>query len=190
MNFWQGKKIRLRGIEPSDAECIYRWNLDSDRARHLDFVWPPSSVASVKAWAEEKSKQTFANDTFHWIIETLEGCPVGTLSTHSCNPHTGTFSYGVDVAEEDRGKGYATEAILLVLRYYFEELRYQKVTVVVHGNNAASIQLHERLGFQREGVHRRMVFTQGQHFDDIWYGMTREEFQEIVAKRGRLENYG
>jgi len=38
MNFWQGKKVRLRAIEPSDAETFIRWNLDSERARHLDFV--------------------------------------------------------------------------------------------------------------------------------------------------------
>jgi hypothetical protein len=42
-NFWQGSKVRLRAIEPTDAEFFIRWNLDSERARHLDFVWPPVS---------------------------------------------------------------------------------------------------------------------------------------------------
>jgi len=179
MNYWQGKNIRLRGIEPSDAEHIYRWNLDSERARHLDFVWPPSSLASVQAWAEEKSKQTFEKDGFHWLIEDADCKPVGTINTHSCSPHAGTFSYSVDITEEDRGRGYASEAILLILKYYFDELRYQKVNVCVHSNNPASINLHERLGFQREGVHRHMGFTGGQYFDDIWFGMTVEEFKAL-----------
>ncbi|MCI0578583.1 MAG: GNAT family N-acetyltransferase [Chloroflexi bacterium] len=65
-----------------------------------------------------------------------------------------------------------------MLGYYFRELRYQKVTVPVYADNAASIRLHEKLGFQREGVHRRMFFTQGRFVDVIRFGMTVEEFEE------------
>ncbi len=66
------------------------------------------------------------------------------------------------------------------MRYYFEELRYQKVTVPVHSYNTASIHLHERLGFKLEGTHRRMGFTRGAYFDLLWYGMTVDEFQSMV----------
>ena len=178
MNFWQGKKVRLRAIEPSDAEYFIRWNLDSERARHLDFVWPPTSEASVRAWVEEQSKRKLEHDSFHWMIENQDGEPVGSISTHDCNPRDGTLSYGVDVAPEQQRQGYAGEAIRLVLKYYFEELRYQKVTVPVHSDNPASIRLHESLGFQREGTLRRMFFTRGHFVDVIWFGMTAEEFQD------------
>src|SRR5215211_7301945 len=122
MNFWQRKKIRLRGVEPSDAAHFIRWNLNSERARHLDFVWPPTSDASVQAWVEEQSKKKLEHDAFHWVIEDQEGTPVGSISTHDCNPRYGTFSYGIDIAPEHQRKGYASEAIQLVLRYYFQEL--------------------------------------------------------------------
>ena len=178
MNFWQGKQIRLRAIEPSDAEHFVRWNLDSERARHLDFVWPPTSEASVRAWVEEQSKQKLENDVFHWLIENQEGAPVGSISTHDCNPRYGTFSYGIDIPPEYQRQGYASEAIQLVLKYYFEELRYQKVTVGIHANNPASIRLHEKLGFQHEGRVRRSYFTRGRYFDHLNFGMTAEEFEE------------
>jgi RimJ/RimL family protein N-acetyltransferase len=181
MNFWQGDRIRLRGIEPTDAETFYNWNLDSERARHLDFVWPPSSLASVQEWADGLSRRKLENDTFHWVIENENGEAVGSISTHDCNPHSGTFSYGLDIAPEHRRKGYASEAILLLLKYYFEELRYQKVTVSVHSNNQASIKLHESLGFKLEGVHRRTVYTEGRYFDHLWFGMTIEEFKQRGA---------
>src|SRR5262245_31961790 len=180
MNFWQGEKIRLRGIEPSDAEHFIRWNLDSERARHLDFVWPPISNTSVHTMVEEQSKRKFEDDSFHWIIENRESEPVGSISTHHCNPRYGTFSYGIDIAPEHQRKGYASEAIQLVMKFYFEELRYQKVTVGVHGNNEPSIRLHEKLGFQLEGTHRRMAYTHGQFVDLLWFGMTVEEFHQKV----------
>ena len=185
MNYWQGRKIRLRAIEADDAQTFYDWNLDSERARLLDFVWPPSSLAGVQAWVEAQSKKNqLEEDRFFWVIEDLSSKPVGTISTHNCNARSGTFSYGIDIAAEYRRKGYAREAILHILKYYFEELRYQKVTVNVHSENLASIRLHEGLGFQLEGKLRRMAFTRGQYQDVLWYGLTTDEYAQIAGREG------
>ena len=187
MNYWQGEKIRLRAIEANDAQTFYDWNLDSERARLLDFVWPPSSLAGIQAWVDTQSKKNqLEEDRFFWVIEDLTGSPVGTISTHDCNKRGGTFSYGIDIAAVHRRKGYAREAILHILKYYFEELRYQKVTVNIHSENQASIRLHEDLGFQLEGKLRRMVYTGGQYFDALWYGMTAEEFAKAIKKEEEI----
>lgn len=177
-NYWQGQTIRLRAVEPSDAETFYTWNEDSERGRALDFLWPPLSMASVQAWVADQALRQMTEDRFVWIIENLEGVAVGTIDTHHCDRRYGTFSYGIAIAPEHRHHGYASEAITLILRYYFEELRYQKVTVSVYSYNTPSIRLHERLGFTLEGTHRRMGFTHGAYFDHLWYGMTVEEFAQ------------
>ena len=183
MNYWQGRKIRLRAIEAGDAQTFYDWNLDSERARLLDFVWPPSSLTSVQAWIETQSKQNrLEEDRYAWVIEDLLGNAVGTISTHHCDLRSGTFSYGIDIAAEHRRKGYAHEAILHILKYYFEELRYQKVTVNVHSDNPASMRLHESLGFHLEGRLRRMVYTHGQYLDALWYGLTADEYAQIIKR--------
>jgi RimJ/RimL family protein N-acetyltransferase len=182
VNSWSSPHIRLRAVEPSDAEILHAWNQDSERNRTLDFLWPPTSLASVQAFADEASKRRLENDTYHWIIETLEGVPVGTISTHNCSPRNGTFSYGVDVAKEQRGKGYAGEAIVLMLRYYFHELRYHKVLIEAHADNPASIHLHEKLGFTHEGTLREAQFTHGQHIDVHLYGMTRPDFERLYPE--------
>jgi len=111
------------------------------------------------------------------VIENTQGVLVGSISTHDCNARAGTFSYGINIVAEHQKQGYAHAAIKLVLRYYFDELRYQKATVSVHSYNLASIALHEKLGFQREGTLRRMVFNRGKHFDVHWFGVTLEEWQ-------------
>lgn len=95
---------------------------------------------------------------------------------------TTSFSYGVAIRNEHQRKSYASEAIILVLRYYFQELRYQKVTTPVFSFNEASRRLHEQLGFQQEGRLRRKIFTRGQYFDEIVFGMTMEEFTEKYTK--------
>lgn len=180
-NFWQNERIRLRAVEPGDAELFYQWNLDSERARLLDFLWPPQSHAALQKWAEEQTQRRMDGDGYHWVIETPDGMPVGTIATHNCNLRNGTFQYGVDIVADQRGKGYAAEAIKLVLRYYFEELRYQKVTVIIYADNPASIRLHEKLGYQCEGTLRRMHYSRGQYHDELYYGLTAEEFSERFA---------
>ncbi|MGB0388767.1 MAG: GNAT family N-acetyltransferase [Ardenticatenaceae bacterium] len=182
MNFWQGKRIKLRGIEPADAEAFFAWNKDSDMARFVDHVWFPVSLEFVKRWAEKTAAEGPKDDQFQWVIEDLAGNLVGTINTHDCDRRVGTFEYGVAVREEHKRKGYAAEAILLVLRYFFEELHYQKVTAHVYSNNRPSIRLHETLHFQLEGRLRRMAFTEGQYFDKLVYGMTVEEFQAAYPR--------
>ena len=109
---------------------------------------------------------------FEWDVT------VGAIDTHTCDPRNGTFQYGVTIRREHARKGYASEAIRLVLRYFFHELRYQKVNVEIYGFNEASVKLHRELGFREEGRLRRMVYTGGAYHDSIMLGMTREEFEE------------
>ena len=182
MNFWQGKLVRLRGVEPSDAETFARWNLDSEMARELDFVWPPVSLALVRKDLEEVSLRRLEADAFMWVVEDAAAQAVGQISTHGCNHQTGVFGYGLSVAREHRRRGYASEAALLVLKYYFEELRYQKCLVGVHSNNEASVALHEKLGFVREGTLRRMVHTGGRFYDLYHYGMLKEEWEQSALR--------
>jgi RimJ/RimL family protein N-acetyltransferase len=181
MNFWQNTHVKLRAVEPSDAEFFFEWNQDSEMTAHMHFLWPPNSLESARRWAEEEARRRPADDVLFLVIENREGERVGMISTHQCERRTGTFRYGIAIRREHQRRGYASAAILLILRYFFEELRYQKVTVNIHANNPASIRLHERLGFQLEGRLRRMVFSGGQLWDDLHMGMTVEEFQARYA---------
>ena len=50
----------------------------------------------------------------------------------TCDPGHGTFQYGLAIRREHWRRGDAPEAIALVLRCFFHELRYQKVNVHIH----------------------------------------------------------
>lgn len=176
-NYWQNEIIRLRAVEPEDAEAFFGFNLDSEMARNLDFLWPPSSMANVREEVEKMARRKLENDAFFWVIENADGEAVGQISTHNCDQRNGTFQYGVSVSTDHQRRGYARSAIGMVLRYYFEELRYQKVTVAIHADNSRSIALHEALRFVKEGTLRRMFFTGGEYVDLFYFGMTREEWE-------------
>lgn len=177
MNFWQGRNIRLRAVEPEDADVFYEWNQDSDMLKNVDNIWFPVSRESQRAFAQRKATAE-QNDACYFLIENVDGEIAGDIGAHSCDRRVGCFRYSVSMREEYKRRGYATEAILLFLKYYFQELRYQKVTVDIRSFNEASVRLHEKLGFKREGCIRRVAYTGGKYYDSFVYGMTYEEFQE------------
>ena len=177
MNTWQGQKIRLRASEPEDWEIHYEWNQDTDMPRNLYYIWFPESQAALKKGFAEGALKRPENDRFDMVIETLAGGFAGFIGAHTLEPRNGTFKYGLAVVPDQQRKGYASEAVNILLRHYFDELRYQKVTVHVFSFNEASIKLHERLGFQLEGRLRRMIYSGGQFHDELIYGMTDDEFR-------------
>lgn len=181
-SIWQGKQIRLRGIEPADWETYFEWDQDVEQSRALYWIPFPQSQEALKRFIERVSVERLENDSFRFVIENRAGELVGDISPNHCDRRVGNFDYGIAVKQGHRGKGYASEAILLVLRYYFQELRYQKATVRVYSFNEPSIKLHEKLGFQQEGRIRRTVFTCGRYYDELIYGMTVEEFMDRHAE--------
>ncbi|WP_165423627.1 GNAT family N-acetyltransferase [Ktedonosporobacter rubrisoli] len=182
-SIWQGKRVRLRSHEPGDWEHYWIWDQDSETERKDGNLAFPRSQERLKQWAQEAAVRKPEGNNWNFLIENNEGRVVGRIGTHDRNPRAGHFGYGLVIGKEHRRKGYASEAILLLLRYYFRELRYQKVTIEIASFNQDSTGLHEHLGFQLEGRIRRAGFTNGQYFDELHYGLTVEEFEQKHAHR-------
>ncbi len=173
---WEGSKVRLRPIMPCDWEKFHENDMDTEVSRLCDAVHKPRSPEGTRLWAERSANEQAEGDNARFAIETLAGELIGSINAHSCDPKNGTFKYGLGIFRNHWRRGYGSEAIMILLQYYFHELRYQKATAHVYAFNNGSIQLHGSLGFQHEGRLRRMVYTQGQYFDEILFGMTKEEF--------------
>ena len=176
---WQGRLVRLRAIEPSDATVLTEHSRDFEAflAGGGDVPFP-MSAQSVQRWAEEEAVKKREGDEGHLVIETLGGEAVGGIGTHHLNPRHGTFSYGINVHRPFWRQGYASEAVVLLLRHFFQERRYQKCNAVVFSFNNASLGLHQRVGFVQEGRVRRAIYTNGTYHDEIFFGITAEEFLE------------
>jgi RimJ/RimL family protein N-acetyltransferase len=176
-SIWQGTRVNLRPVEPDDWVTFDAWNGDDFTARRSSSIGFPESKEAVRQWVAKVATAGPDNDHYRWMIENQDGQAVGTILTHTCDRRSGNFRYGLLIGAAHHRRGYAREAVDLVLRFFFEELGYQKVTVEVYDFNLPSQRFHERLGFTLEGRLRRAVFTGGKHYDALVYGLLREEFQ-------------
>ena len=181
-NLFEGHLVRLRAIEPSDAETLFRHRQDTEISRRDARIQWPRSLATIRQRLENPGDGQ-STDDIQLAITTLDNQLVGGIDVHSTDRRTGTFSIGSGLAERSAwGKGYAKEAMLLILRAMFHERRYQKCNIGVYAFNVRALALYRRLGFQEEGCIRRNYFTNGEYHDEILLGMTREEFDARYPK--------
>ncbi|MFJ3779383.1 GNAT family N-acetyltransferase [Streptomyces sp. NPDC090075] len=91
------------------------------------------------------------------------------MACHDADPNMGWFECGVTMGVDHRRKGYAAEAVGMLLRFMFAERRYHRCEARILAHNTASLALHRRLGFAEEGRLRDRV------------GLLAEDFTQLHA---------
>ena len=79
-----------------------------------------------------------------------------------------------------RGKGFAKNAIKLVLKFGFNQLNLNRIQAGVHGTNISSQKVLEKCGFIKEAELRKKIFFEKENeiiWDDhYFYGILRIEY--------------
>lgn len=173
---WTGERVRLRAVEPDDWTAFARFADDGRRAGRLEL---PRSAESYRAWAREQAVAEDEGDRFRLAVETTAGKElVGTVASQRTGRHSGWFEFDVMIGAEHRRRGYAAEALTLLLRFMFAERRYHKCLGAIFAHNEASLALTRRLGFTEEGRLREHVFFAGRHHDLVMMGLLAGEFEQ------------
>lgn len=153
----EAKSIRLRAVEPGDAELLYAWENDSD-------VWPvsgttePFSREQMRRFVE---RQLAGGDLLHTgqlrlIIETVAGSePVGAVDLFEYDPIHRRAGVGILIHKQsDRCRGYASDAIAVLCRYVRETLNMHQLWCCIGTDNEASLRLFRSAGFTVIGTKR------------------------------------
>lgn len=180
-NLFHGQLVRLVAADPQKtAEAISKWSRDSEYWRLMDSsTTRPLSVKKVKEWIEKDLDQNDP-DLYWFLIHTLaDDRLIGEIGLDKPQWNHGEAYVGISIGEREYwGKGYGTDAMDVILRYAFQELNLQRVTLNVFDYNPRAIRSYEKAGFKHEGRVRQRLLRENRRWDLVHMGILREEWEE------------
>lgn len=113
------------------------------------------------------------------VLTTGSVCKVIAASLHSPRaPSAKPLEIGYALVPSERGKGYCSEAVKIMVDHLFLSKDVVRIQAHVDVRNAASQKVVEKAGFKREGVLRKVAFVRGEWQDFYSYSILREEWKE------------
>lgn len=181
-----GDKVYLRALEPEDVELLYRWENDPD-TWHVTGTKAPFSKRILQDYVESVG-DLFTDGQLRTIICLREAQrPVGTIDLFEHDAVNRRAGVGILVAApEDRGQGYAREALSLLMHHAFERLGLHQLYCNVGVRNEASLKLFESAGFRRVGRKAEWVRS-GDGWEDEFLLQCLEEEHRAIREKEKKE---
>lgn len=133
------------------------------------------SYAEEERWFRDYQRRS---DEQIFAIE-VSGHHIGNLGLHRVDRIHRKADLGVVIGEAAYwSRGYGTDAIRLALRYGFDHLALNKISLDVLEHNVRAIRSYEKCGFQREGLRREDVYKDGRFFDVLRMSVLAREFRD------------
>lgn len=169
-----GKLVRLRPLEPADAEANWRWNNDPGVQQWM-INGSPQSLAQLKKRAAERPANSYGKLLL--CVETLaDSVPIGIAALDGAEPELGRAELTIYIGEPKyRGGGFGTDAIRVLCRYGFDEMRLHGISLWVIADNEAARHVYRKLGFVEEGRQRDGFRRAGKWHDAILMSMLEGE---------------
>lgn len=158
----------LRALESRDAESIARHANDREIWLNLRDLFPHPYTITEAEWyighlEGEEPPLGFGID--------VNGAIVGSISLKpGTDVERVSAEIGYWIGREFWGRGIATDAVVGMTRYAFDQLGFTRVFAVPFTRNPASCRVLEKAGFVREGEMRHSAIKDGHLLDQRLYG--------------------
>jgi diamine N-acetyltransferase len=150
----KGALIKLRALEPSDLERLYEWENDTNIWKVSQTV-APFSKHTLAQYLANAHQDILTAKQMRLMIE-REGNPIGTIELFDYEPLHQRAGIGVWIVEEaERQKGYAKEALSLLIDYAFQHLHLNQIYCNISSSNKASVNLFSSLDFSLVGIKKK-----------------------------------
>jgi len=169
-----GEHIYLREVQLSDANENYcNWLNDPGVNKFLESRFEKWSIKKIKNFITN-IKET-SNNLFFAIISRDEDKHIGNIKIGPININHNCAEVGILIGDKSSwNKGYATEALKLIVDYAFTKLKIHKLTAGIYTNNIGSIKAFQKAGFKIEGVKKEEIFFDNKYIDAVIMGIVNQ----------------
>ena len=162
----QKERIVLEPIKKSDTPLVVKWR-NNEKVRK-NFIFQETFTEEMhNHWMDTK---VASGEVVQFIIRLKESKKaIGSVYFRDIDYEKKEAEYGIFIGEdEQRGKGYGSEAAKLALEYAFSELKLESVFLRVFADNPAAIHSYQSAGFEETEYKQNAVEDNGKYRDLIF----------------------
>ncbi len=151
-SYLNGKRVRLRAVEPEDLEVMYEMENDPEMWDISNFV-EPYSCHLLREYIKQNRNDVFADKQLRLMVELRENATVaGTIDLDNFEPRHQRAGVGIAIRRAYRGQGIAREALELLVDYANRFLRLHQLYAYIPVENEVSRRLFRAAGFREVAI--------------------------------------
>ncbi len=172
------ENILLRHAVDSDLDHLWQLIYSDLEWKNFDGPYYPFKTASL-----EEFRDGFFSRLKHGerarLIE-LDGQVIGLVSYYWEDENTRWLEAGIVIYDSQRwGKGIGRKALVPWIIHLFNTLEIERVGMTTWSGNPRMIACAKAVGFQVEGILRKVRYHKGEYFDSVKLGILRDEWFEL-----------
>lgn len=174
-------RIYLRALELDDYLKIHQWRQNKEVARNFGGIPLFSSSENERKWVESKIFDKQSVTCAICLKETSEF--IGLIFLNDIDYHNRSGHIPIFIGEQKYwGKGYATDARILMLKYAFYDRGLERIWARVLESNLGALKMLLKTGYKKEGVLRKSIFKEGDFHNEIFLAVLKPDFIEILRE--------
>lgn len=172
------ERLILRPFRKEDAEMVFNnWANDERVTKFL--TWQPHQNIDVTKMVINNWIDNYqAKDFYQWVIvlkETNE--PIGSISGVKIDERIEAVEIGYCIGYSWWHKGYTSEALKALVKFYFEEVEAKRIWAIHDVNNPNSGKVMMKCGLKYEGTMKKAGYNNLGIINISMYGLIKEEYQ-------------
>ena len=173
--------ITLRPYRDEDTDLLYEAARESipEMTRWMPWCHPDYSVKDSRDWVSscfEKWDQGSAYDFA--ITDTSTGRYLGGCGLSDFHQDHNIANLGYWVRTSETKKGVATSTTVLLADFGINELKLQRIEILVDVDNKASQRVAEKSGATREGILRNRLAQHGKPTDAVMFSLIPQDLKK------------
>ena len=157
----KGEHIYLRALEPEDLEFVHAIEND-ENIWYLSQTQTPYSKFLIKQYLESAHKDIYETKQLRLVISNYNDEALGMIDIFDFDFSNRKAGLGILIqSDNNKDKGYGSEAIKLVLDYCFTHLGLHQLYCNISEENTASLKLFEKFNFKKIGLKKDWNLVNG-----------------------------
>jgi diamine N-acetyltransferase len=164
----KSEHLQLRALEPSDIDLLFKWE-NNTALWHLSNTLTPFSRFALEQYIMNAGDDIFTTKQLRLMIDLKTVEPhrtIGCIDLFDFDPSNLRAGIGIMIENDERGKGFASEALDLMIAYAFKRLKLHQLYSNVLSENLASLELFKKKHFEIIGVKQEWIMIDSSWVDE------------------------